>query len=514
MNDTAETFKRYRQEHAQLYAPEASESSAWLIADDVKESYSPRSVARRKRERKRRDKQAQKESLAHAPEPQPSMMADLSTGDLLGIEGWLHQAYSTGAVLATEEVEAAPELEAADPAQRIEISPSQVNCRIDLFEDQSFQVSAPEAKKVHMIWRSRPDERLQRVEMDYKDRGIFNTAVSISDGEHLFAYEVDGFVRPDPRHSQRLAIGPDGLFAPLSLLRNAAELVLKNHGGEPAIIDLEPAAQWIVAEKGLRLLPGESVRTMTRLLPPLMSAGKNEAGLSVRLRGRGGNGAVASARLEALAETGGAIPEVTCSPRELGWVFQGRERLEINVEVMRRGRGRLSGMIFLPASKEIADFQLEAEADNPRFSHTFMVDSLTLPYRTNGSLSITVVTDSYLSNHRLSQIELPYKFVYLKKSLPALAYGKVQKGLSRVLRLEVARSDGEEINLEVVVPKPATHYLEPYRARPGIFSFRLDTQRMDVGTVVSEVVDLIDVSSGLRDQIKVVAEVIGSAHGL
>jgi hypothetical protein len=75
------------------------------------------------------------------------------------------------------------------------------------------------------------------------------------------------------------------------------------------------------------------------------------------------------------------------------------------------------------------------------------------------------------------------------------------------MRLEVERSDGQEIELSVELPASAASYLEAYAARADAYVFRLDTSALPPGTSISETVELIDRKSGLRDQIKVLATV-------
>jgi len=303
-------------------------------------------------------------------------------------------------------------------------------------------------------------------------------------------------------------VRPDGVFALMELSRKIIECTLHNHGDTEESVRLQPTVPWIMTEPELRLLPGQSIQTKIRLLSEAMSMGKNEGDLTLLTNGESGWSRATSAKFEVNLEAGGAIPEFIYYPEEFGWIFQGNEKIEFAVGVVAHGQGPMTGMVFLPDASEVADFQLEADDKDSHFKRAFVIESSSLPYREEGKIRVNIVTDSYLANHRFFQVELPYKFVFLKKSLPALAYGKVRQGLARTIRLEIQRSDGQDIDLEVVVPKSAAHYIEAYHARSGIYSFRLDTRELRPGTVINEIINLRDRSSGLQDQIKALAEVV------
>jgi hypothetical protein len=123
-------------------------------------------------------------------------------------------------------------------------------------------------------------------------------------------------------------------------------------------------------------------------------------------------------------------------------------------------------------------------------------------------LEILVLTDSFLANYRLNRMHVPYKLNYLKKSVPALTFGTIRTGESKSLRLEVARSDGREVELAVTVPPAIRTFLEAVFLRPDAYVFRLDARQLRAGMQIQEIVHLIDSRSGLRDQIKVLANLV------
>jgi hypothetical protein len=248
-----------------------------------------------------------------------------------------------------------------------------------------------------------------------------------------------------------------------------------------------------------------------------MSAGPNEGFLRLSVEREAGAVAAGIVAFNAHVEVGGALPEFSFAPREFGEVRQGIDEPQLRVAVVARGRGPLNGMISLPHSGELADFSLNAEEGAARFEHTFRVESANLPqphqHGAEAALKVVVITDSYLSNYRVCRAEIAYRLVYLKKSLPALSFGTVRPGGTKAMRLEVGRSDGRELELEVELPDGAASYLEAYPARADAYVFRFDASSLPPGTSVSGTVELIDRKSGLRSQIKVLATVAGGAVG-
>src|SRR5207237_209326 len=94
---------------------------------------------------------------------------------------------------------------------------------------------------------------------------------------------------------------------------------------------------------------------------------------------------------------------------------------------------------------------------------------------------------------------------------PALSFGTLRAGSTKVMRLEVSRSDKQAVELVVTLPAGAESYLEAYPARTDAYVFRFDTKTLPPGTSISETVELIDRRSGLRDHVKVLGAVaVGS----
>ncbi len=425
---------------------------------------------------------------------------------------------------------------------RIEIEPQNVMRSLSLFQEEAFALDAPSAQQVELIWReerelatrrhptswdiaqlNRGQEsmarrgELQRALMDHKRASRFEAQVGIADGSYLLAFAVDGHMRPDARFARRVLLTTDGLFAPRTLTRHEQTITLTNKNKSVERVRLEASAPWLVPEPTQIELPARSsVEITVRFHLPTMKAGLNEGLLHLSVEREEREAVAGVIQFAAQVEVGGAVPEISFAPREFGEVRQGIDEPQLWIEITARGRGPLAGMISLPYSGELADFRLSADDEgSARFAHTFHVESANLPqpqpHRTEAALKVTLITDSFLANYRLCRAEIPYRLVYLKKSLPALSFGTVRAGGTKAMRLEVERNDKQEIELAVELPSAVAPYLEAYPARADAYVFRFDTNTLPPGTSIRETVVLIDLKSGLRDQIKVLATVAGSA---
>jgi len=532
--DITEQFARFAREHARHYDPVSLDDEVQLVPVDLERESEPKGRKSKKRPhaKKRRAgpptssgegtdplkteaSQAEESVIGPAPPEVQRAPPDLVSRILRAQDQWgvigkeLRASIRLGQ--RTEKSVGSPvtgEGEGPQQAPRIAIEPQTLFWDLALFNDHPFQVHAPRAEKVSLVWQQPERETGGRVQMDNTSQSMFETTIGVLDGDYLFTYDVDGCTRPDSRYSQRIVVKSGGVFAPVRLARREKTIALRNQSSWDEIVRLESDSPWLVAESELRLPAFERVEAIVRVLPEKMGRGKNTGRLTASVPRQGNVVVAASIPVEVRLEAGGAVPEMRCRPTEFGWIVQGEDRLVFEVEVRATGRGPLTGMIFLGHPGEAVDFQIDAGSDQSVFTRMFTIDSLDLPHRPDGSLKLTLVSDCYLANYRLIELILPYRLVYLKKSLPALTFGKVRHGLARTLRLEVERSDEKAVELEVAVPKSAKRYLQAFRARPDAYSFMFDTRGLRVGDAIDEVVTLADKASGLRDQIKVLAEVV------
>lgn len=393
-------------------------------------------------------------------------------------------------------------------APKIYVADSRLSCNVPLFGDMLFETRTPESERVELLWAKMPwdGSAPRRAQMDSRRGGQFVATVGLDDGKYLFAFSADGCVRPDPAYAQRLALTQYGPFAPLRLSRHMLPLELENRGAADELVRIESDAPWLAPPDWFRLEPSAKTGASVRVLPELMPEGECSARLTVST-GVDDDRQYEAVRVDTRAEAGGAVPTLSVTPEGLGWITQGLGRVELGVVVEARGRGPLTGMLMVRHMDEVADFRIDVSEGLASFEHVFRVDTARLPYRAEGKLAVTLLNDSYLANYRQLQVEVPYRLLYLKKSMPALSYGLLRKGATRTLRLEVVRSDEQELDLQVSLPDAAAGYLEAYRVRPNVYSFRFDTRGVAPGRVLNETIELTDRLSGVSDRVKVLAEV-------
>lgn len=351
--------------------------------------------------------------------------------------------------------------------------------------------------------------------MDHRYGDHFETQIGIADGDYVFGFKVDGRMRVDARCSRHLLLSHEGLFTRRKLMRHSHTVRLTNRGPAGERVRFKTEQTWLTPPAGLIDLPAHSsTQVVVGFSPSLMKAGLNEGTLQLNVVHEELETEIGTVHFSVDAEADVAIPAISLSHVDLGQLRQGMDRAELSVQVTAVGRGPLNGMISLPHSGELTDFHLTAgDQEKASLTHTFQINSSGLPrpqpHQLEAKLRLMVLTDSQVANYRICRAEVTYRLVHLKKSLPALSFGTVRLGGTKVMRLEVRRSDNQSVELQTMLPTNAASYLHVKEIRPDTCDFRFDTTSLVPGTKINETVELIDRNSGLRDQVKVLAAVAG-----
>lgn len=502
MEDNAKKFERFRQEHARLHDPTLVRGAVELVPTSWNDAISDCS---------KRNKTGKKKFWREL-----KRVTEESTFDtLLPIEFIeclrMHGNQTQERTYKKSHVDARST--EATSSQSISIEPRSVTCNLSPFQELAFSLDAPGANRVELVWLADAAIRPQRVVMDHKQGDRFETQVGLPDGHYLFAYAVDGYLRPDPRLAHNIVLNQQGLFAPLTLAKQEQVFVVTNRGTRNESLLLETGAEWLSPETAtIEVRAGETARVSVRFEMALMTPGLNEALLRFSVRRGDEMVPTGAVHIAAHLEVGGAVPDFVFEPGDFGEVMQGMGVVQLRVDLTARGRGPLTGMISLPHSGELADFKLNADdVETSQLSHTFQIDSSNLPqpqpHRADAVLKVIILSDSFLANYRLRQFDIPYRLIYLRKSLSALSFGTVRVGGTKNLRVEVMRSDARETELTVDLPPGAENYLEVYTARDGTYIFRFDAAGLSPGSSINETVEFVDHRSGLRSQIKLLGAV-------
>lgn len=527
MSDLPDQFKRFRDEHARLHDPALLRGAVELVPVELSEVASQLAGIRKKRKKRH--------GMAAAWAPAPAVTlpgVEPAESERLLPPAFIQQLRAQPP-RKTPRSESAAKNSQGKP--RIEIEPQHVRRQLSLFQELAFMVDAPGARQVELVWskplaaseeiipadaarsntlsdNSLPDE-LQRVVMDHQAGDRFEGQIGLPDDKYLIAFAVDGRMRPPQDLAQRVVVNRKGLFAPLELRRQQQTFVLTNSGATDERVSLQTEAPWLMPERALIDLPaGESAQASVRFDLSRMKPGLNEALLHLQVRREEETIAAGVVQVAVELEVGGAVGDFTFTPRAFGEVRQGLDDLQLEVAVKARGLGPLNGMISLPQSGELVDFRLNADDQAAsHFAHTFHINSAHLalpqPHTDAAALKLMILTDSFLANHRLCRFEIPYRLVYLKKSLPALSFGTIRTGGTKTMRLQVERSDAREIELAIALPEATERFLEAYPARADVYVFRFNASHLPPGTKVDETIELIDRKSGLRDHIKILAAI-------
>jgi hypothetical protein len=504
MDNDREKFKRYAEELARSLDPQAMESSVTVVPVPAKDFFPPGGKGGGK------NKKRSAALIGPVARLNTTRFDPLSYGSLAECLYFLEQQKSAVAAGAWSHAVKEPKSE-----PKIAISPRIFCERVALIPEQTLNTHVIDGQSVELVWQSIHATTPQRVVMNYQQKQHFRSTIGVEAGDYVFAYVVNNRMRPDSRYGQRLLIRPDAALARVTAPPEMRTLMLQNHRAGDEIVLLKSNVPWLVPEVSHLRIPGRStVKIFIGLAIEEMVPGLNTGMVSVLAR-RGGNQVEAgTAYFSILAELKGAIPEIKYEPPEFGWISQGVDKLEFEISLRAQGRGQLTGRIITHHLRTPTKFVVKADALSPS-TYKFEVDSASLPYRTEGAIKVTLLTDSYLANHRYFELEIPYRLRYLKKTLPALVFRSVPHGTMPAVRLEVKRSDGERVNLKVLVPEHIEEYLQVY---PGVYSnvcsFQFDTHNLPPETVISEELTLVDTRSGIKDRIKLLASVGNGMIGL
>ena len=476
MNGSTTKFRRFREEHARLHDPKLLRQSVELVPVD-----STGLLARSIKERKK---------------------LGTNTELLLSAQSRFFRASVLHSSSPTD---------AGGNPPLLKVEPTRVSRRLHLFEEENFSCLAPGAKNVEVVWVE--DGEVNRARLTHDQVDLFAGQVALPEGNYLVAFDVDGHRRPPLQLAQRVVLNRQGMFGPLEITRPKETLVITNCRRKDERILLETQEPWIKVDRPfIDLLGLETGTVSVDFDTTAMAAGPNEGRLHLKIWREEAAISVGVIHFAVELIVGGAIAEFSVTPSEFGEINQGIDEVQLQFVARARGVGPLNGMVNLPQSGELVDFRLDASQEtDSRFTHTFIINSADLvlpqPHTTDVDLEILVLTDSFLANYRLHRIQIPYKLIYLKKSVPALFFGTVRAGETKAMRLEVARSDAREVQLEVTLPSAAGAFVEALPVRSDAYVFRLDAGQLGAGTEIEETVQLIDQKSGLRDQIKVLATI-------
>lgn len=504
MTESEARFLRLKEEHARLHDPSVLRGAVELVPIDLREL--TLLAARRKKKTKGR-----KRGTAG-----PSHSVATQAGEqLLPVDFLRALIEPTPDAQSKDKTAKRPKSDPAIP--QIKVGCNTVTLNVRLFQEITFALDVAATKQVELVWRNSKNaaktaSELQQVVMDHRHGDHFETQIGIADGDYHFAYKVDGQMRTDARFSQHVFLSREGLFTPRTLRRHSQTICVANKGPSPEQVRFQTNQPWIMPPASIDVPAHGSVEAIIRFAPPLMKIGLNEGLFHLFVPRDGHEIEAGKVHFSVEAHTSGAMPSISFSPLDLGQLRQGMDQRQLSVQITALGRGLLNGMISLPHSGELIDFHLDADDfEKARRTHTFQIHSSGLPRpqpnQVQAQLRLMVLTDSFLGNYRICRAEIPYSLVHLKKSLPALSFGTVRLGKTKVMRLEVKRSDNQSVDLDATLPTGAASYLHVSAVRPDTYDFRFDATSLMPGTSISETVELIDRNSGLRDQVKVLATV-------
>ena len=498
MNEPSQTFARFRRAHSLLYAPQFMSESVELIPVAISE----------------------KVLLDRARDFLSKTAGNTQSFIVLFLKTLLKDRAAPSAVVNFKQP--------ANGLPAITVRPDKVTWDVSLFEERLFQCFAPQAQSAEIFWmigkaepaqheasadsqapliRRRRADLTRRATMDAQPSGWFFSILGLPDGNYRVGYRAADCLLPVPSHAQAVYLQADGVLADVSCHTPALTLTFQNELPSEIVVRLETEATWINLPPTALLPPDEAVTILLRIRHEHLKVGINEAELKL-MATFDAETQMAGLSLTVQAQARGATPSLHVSPSDLGSLKQGIDRVQMECDISTRGVGEIKCMLLIQHSEEIFDFTFNGDDGQRSFHSPIIIDSHKLPYDTHGKIKLTLISNSYLANYRLQEIEVPYRLLYLNKSLPALLFGSLPRGTTSSLRLEVWRSDGQPIDLGVTLtPQSNSNYLSAYRISNNTYSFRFDTRLLKDARAVREIVLLTDRLSGLSSYIEAIAEI-------
>jgi len=376
------------------------------------------------------------------------------------------------------------------------------------FPSAVFTYCSPSGKNVEMLWQPKTGESLQRALMDNQSYDKREAAIFLDYGEHLFTFKTGNLVCPPINYSQRLRFQKTGIFAFYESKKPELLVLLSNPTKNAILVLVKGKKEWL--KDSYWMLPPLSRKCIAlNFLPENPALGTSEAEVQIEcLSGRVFT-KVNSFNLSIETKVNRAFPTFRCKLAKASARYESKPDARLIINISLQGTGSLTGSLLIPQIGAHANFRTEDTATNSDFEYSFPIPSEKFILCGN-TLKVILVTDSYYANMRFQEKSVAFQKVYLKKSLPALFFNDMLPGSERTLPLVVRRTDGKSFHLKTSVPPGCEKYLKVFRRDSSALIFHFDTSNLRPGTKINEIIGLIDADSGLRDRIKIIANVVNA----
>lgn len=396
------------------------------------------------------------------------------------------------------------------PEVTLEVDPATIDFGIvPVWDDVEFCYRDTRARDVRLVgdftqWTRQP------VPMVW-DGEAFRTSLALADGRYLYRFQVDGRDVVDPQNPSRLAITAHGFASVRHVQRWQRTVRVVNHRETPMTLS------WRFEQPWLRVTP-----------PALTLDGLAATDLCLELQRADLTPGAYEGRVELLSSLQGE-PEATVTVRvqlrQHGLVLRPLQNT-IDIGPGVRGERRLVPLAFevlgdeaaakLPAVRiynhetaQLHTVQLDPAPDQASGPYQCLVpvDLGALPRVEQGNCRLSIDTQCYLWNRRFHEVTLHYQLLFLKKRPPRLHFRRFGPEGAQRLTLHVARSDGQQPDVDIALPHTFDGRLKARRVARDTWQFEASQNDFATGERVEGVMRLTDRREpGCTDQVRVIVE--------
>ncbi|MDY7033837.1 MAG: glycogen-binding domain-containing protein [Thermodesulfobacteriota bacterium] len=335
-----------------------------------------------------------------------------------------------------------------------------------------------------------------------RDRNGFRAVLSLEDGTYLYRFHVNGDQRIDPLIHDCLAISEKGLTSVITLQRFVKKVRILNSTGHRIKEKITCSQSWLkIVPAQLEIEEKGVVELQLHIDPSQMTLGENKANMGIITTQN--EEVQICLEIKAKTEVHGVMVRPMKHYIKLGKILR-IDKVECNVPFEILGQGSVNilfygehGTVFQKVS-----IQGSGEQNWQPVECRLHLDMRKIPKMKRCVFSIYVDTGSYLFNKRAHILSMECDLVYLISSPFVLDFRGMKRGTKHLQYLHVKRSDGEKVNIEILLPESLDGRVTLFRLCEDAWQIEVDSDDFISESSVSEQIILRDSISTLQEHIR------------
>ena len=255
----------------------------------------------------------------------------------------------------------------------------------------------------------------------------FGTTLSIPDGTYLYRAEIDGEMRLDPAHLNKIVCCSHGLASKIQVNRVEQVLTIRKRTKQKLNLKLQSSAEWMQIEPDKIVLTGSRKQEINVLFrPEYLQLGLNLGWIQCETTEEPTR--TFHSPIYVMGKTNGAVPILKNPELTFPQIEQGQvEKMPFELDII--GEGELKGEVQPSTVLRFAEGGLHVQSETDYEPMVFtsslqvMSDKPFNAYRKQ--IHASLVTDCYLANRRLLPFVAKYDMIHLVSEPPALYFPKV-----------------------------------------------------------------------------------------